>query len=102
MAPNRQRSMVTLEEKKRVLAKWLRGRPKIIKTLADRFPPWGLYRMVSTGRKVRLYSYSEDGTLTVHVLRAHNPGILFERRVFGIEPDDLVRIPEEGKEKPDG
>ena len=78
--------------------KWRAGRPKVIRDLAKRFRPWKLYRMTSTGHRVIPYSFSEDGTMTVVVSARYNL-IRFERRVFGINPDDLVEcdLPPEGE-----
>jgi hypothetical protein len=59
--------------------------------------------MKSTGHRVTLYSFGErtDGgkiSLTVNVLGAFNL-VTFERRVFGIDPDDLepCDLPEKGE-----
>jgi hypothetical protein len=67
---------------------WLDERPAAIKTMAQRHPPDRLYRMRSTGCRVTLHSYSEDGTVTVFVGGQFNL-VVFERRVFGVSPDDL-------------
>ena len=44
--------------------------------------------MKSTGHRVTMYSYSENGTVTVNVTGDYNV-VVFERQVFGISPDDL-------------
>src|SRR5262245_52877430 len=72
---------------------WVASRPPAVRKVAERFDPWTLYRMKSTGHRVTLYSFGEgrDGckvSLTVNVLGAFNL-VTFERRVFGIDPDDL-------------
>lgn len=68
--------------------KWLSKRPKIVQELGERFPPWKLYRIKSTGHRAVLRSFGEDGTMTV-TLSAEFNALLFERHVFGILPDDL-------------
>lgn len=73
---------------------WLASRPTDIQALARQFPPNRLYLLKTTGHRVTIYSYGEaaDGhhTLTVNVTNEHNLLLAFERRVFGICPDDLV------------
>lgn len=71
------------------LATWLRGRPSVIQAMVARTPPGRLYRLTTSGHRVYVYSYDEDGTLTVVVDGRYN-AVLFERRVFGIRPEDLV------------
>ncbi len=76
-------------------ADFLNSSPDNVRVVAERFPPWHLYRMRSTGHRVQIYSFDEMGqsrgvTLTVVVLREFNPQMGGpDRRVFGIEPDDL-------------
>ncbi len=53
--------------------------------------------MKSTGRIVTLVSYDEEKngdcyTATVDVSREDNPGVLFERQVFGVEFDELEPV----------
>lgn len=69
---------------------WLDERKHLpaLHAAATGWPPWNLYRMKSTQHRVTLYSYSEDGTVTVNVLGKYN-FVTFERRVFGIPADDL-------------
>lgn len=71
---------------------WVASRPECVRKVAERFEPWSLYRMKGTGRRVTLYSFGEEKngtvTLTVYVQGEYNL-VTFERRVFGINPDDL-------------
>lgn len=69
-------------------AEWLAERPQAIKDLVAKLPPDRLYRLKTTGHRVFLYAYSEDGTVTVAVTGQFN-ALPFERRVFGIAPEDL-------------
>jgi hypothetical protein len=67
---------------------WLAERPPIIREMVTKRPPNLLYRM-PTGHRVTIYSYSEDGTVSVIVGGQFNL-IAFERNVFGVDPDTLV------------
>jgi hypothetical protein len=69
-------------------AKWVAKRPAVVRAVAERFEPWSLYRMKSTGQRVTIYSFSENGTVTVEITGQYNV-ILFDRQVFGIDPADL-------------
>ena len=76
------------DEQRTAWAEWRATRPTVIQEMMDRFPYDELYRLKSSGHRVTLYSYSENGTLTVNVTGDFN-FVTFDRRVFGIEPDDL-------------
>jgi len=67
---------------------WVADLPVDVRVIAERFDPWTLYQLKTTGQRVVLYSFSEDGTVTVNVLAEFNL-IMLERQVFGINPDDL-------------
>lgn len=67
---------------------WVETRPPVVQDLCRRFPPDRLYRLKDSGHRVTLYSYSEDGTMTVNVTGEYN-AVIFSRRVFGINPDDM-------------
>lgn len=69
---------------------WLATRPAVIQAMAKRVRPGYLYRHAETGRLVWVYSYEEDGTLTIVVEKQYNSDVLFERRVFGVRPEHLV------------
>lgn len=78
------------EEQKKGWAEWVATRPPAIQEMCASLPPDRLYVMKSTGRRVTLEAYAEDGTLTVHVSHEYNPGIvLLSRSVFGIKPEGL-------------
>jgi hypothetical protein len=68
--------------------KWVSSRPPIIQDLCKRLPPYNLYLLKTSDHKVTIYSYSENGTLTVNVTGKYN-AMIFDRQVFGIKPDDL-------------
>jgi hypothetical protein len=76
------------EDQKQQWAEWVASRPPVVQELCKRFPPCNLYRLKSTGHRVTVYSYSENETLTVNVTGEYN-AVMFDRKVFGIKPDDL-------------
>jgi hypothetical protein len=76
------------DEQEKEWNKWVSSRPQVIKDLCNRFPPYNLYRLKNSGHRVTLYSYSEDGTMTVNVSGEYNV-VMFDRQVFGINPEDL-------------
>lgn len=71
-------------------ADWVAARPEAVRVVAQRFEPWSLYRLKSSGNRVVIYSIEESDpvTLTVDVTGDFN-AVAVERRVFGINPDDL-------------
>jgi hypothetical protein len=77
---------------------WVASRPQVVQELCKRLPPDRLYRMEPSGNRVTIYSYSEDGTVTVVISGEYN-AVIFDRRVFGISPDDLAEcdLPPDGE-----
>jgi len=75
---------------------WVESRPVEVQELCKKLPPDRLYRMKDSGHRVTIYSYSEDGTVTVNVTGEYNT-LTFDRQVFGVSPDDLQEcdLPEE-------
>lgn len=71
---------------------WVADRPEEVRTVAERFDPWTLYRLKSSGHRVTVGAFDEeqDGkvTLRVNVTGEFN-FVTFERSVFGVNPDDL-------------
>ncbi len=70
-------------------AEWVATRPPVVQSLCKRLPPDRLYRLATTGQRVVLHAYNEDGTVTVLVSGLYNR-VMLERCVFGISPDDLT------------
>lgn len=68
-------------------SEWVESRPEIVKEVARKLHPWKLYKFGD--HRVTLYSISEDGTVTVNVTGEFN-SVVFERRVFGVNPTELV------------
>lgn len=71
---------------------WLASRPDNVRAVAERFEPWSLYKLKTTGHRCTIYSLGEadDGsiTLTVSITGEFNQTFA-NRNVFGINPDDL-------------
>jgi hypothetical protein len=67
---------------------WVSSCPDVVRTVAERFDPWTLYLLKSTGQRVTVCSFWEDGTVSVIVSGDYNL-VTFEREVFGIDPNDL-------------
>lgn len=80
---------------------WVASRPPIVKAVCEKLPPDRLYRMKSTGSRVTLYSYSEDGTVTVDITGQYNAHMM-DRQVFGIDPNDLEECDLPGPDEPLG
>lgn len=80
------------KEQETLWLEWVAERPPAVREIAQRFEPWSLYRMKSTGQRVAILSFGEqeDGsvTLTVAVSGQFNL-VMFDRNVFGIDPNDL-------------
>lgn len=69
---------------------WLLFKPKSIKKLAVSHPPWFRYRLKSTGQHCWLYSYFEDGTVTVTVNGHDSKNLDF---VYFIKPQVVFKVP---------
>jgi hypothetical protein len=78
--------------------KWANSRPPVVKKLALKFRPHILYKIKSSGHYGWVYAISEEGTLTIGISSEFNKGLMFNRTVFGIPPEDL----EEATELPKG
>jgi hypothetical protein len=67
---------------------WLQTRPAVIQEMARTVRPNRLYR-IESGHRAYVYSYCENGTLTMVVDGRFNR-VLFGRRVFGIPASEPV------------
>ena len=73
---------------------WLASRPQVIRDLAEAYPPNIRYRLRSTNQIGVLYSYSDDGTVTMDFPQEWNP-LQPDIQVFGLDPADLEPLPRE-------
>lgn len=64
---------------------WLATRPEVIQEMGNKYPPWVEYKM--NGKPCELYSYSEDGTVTVLTTDIFG---LVPYKVFGVNPEELI------------
>jgi hypothetical protein len=84
---------------------WVASRPDAVRIVAERFDPWSLYRIKSSNHKVTIVSFGvkDDGevSLTVNVGAQFNL-VMFERNVFGIDPDDLEPCDVPSEDEPAG
>lgn len=67
---------------------WVATRPAAVQELCRKLPPDRLYMNKPTQQRGTIYSYSEDGTVTVNFTGEHNL-LMFDKQVFGIKPEDL-------------
>ena len=80
---------------------WFQSKPECVQELIRKVPP-GEYVMVGTGQYVHIYSYFEDGTVSVvvDVEKSFNKSFVLSAlpenyRVFGVSPKSLIPILEE-------
>ena len=64
---------------------WTLTRPRGIKQMMKANPPTICYTLTTTGQHALIYSYSEDGTVTIDTTML---GVI-PINVFGINPSDL-------------
>jgi hypothetical protein len=82
---------------------WKETLPETARKNAEKFPPWELLWLPTSdsGHRVFPYSYSDNGTLTVVVTGQFNR-VTMERKVFGINPEDLTPCELPGPDEPLG
>ena len=76
---------------------WLADRPQVIQDMARSYPPDQRYALTHEHGLQQIgyiYSYAEDGTVTVIFPIEWNPWQEGGRRVFGIKPTDLEVFPD--------
>lgn len=99
------RIMEPTPEQEQGYREWVASRPDMVRAVAERFEPWSLYRMKPHGQRVTVVSFGEeeDGrvTLTVSVSGDFNL-TMFDRQVFGVDPDDLEPCELPGEDVPVG
>ena len=68
---------------------FLAGLPTATREMAEKLPPWGLYRIKGTGQICEICSYFDDLTIAVF---AEHP-VFGAVRVFGLALEDVEQIP---------
>lgn len=68
--------------------KWLEEKPQAIRDMVAKIPPDRLYRIKPDGKRVCIYAYAENGTVSVIVSGKYNL-VAMDRLVFGVKPEDL-------------
>lgn len=81
--------------------RWFDSRPECIQKMILSHPINKLYRMKSTGQRVFLTGYDEDGTVSVIVSGEFNK-VTFNRQVYNIPLDDLEECELPGPDEPVG
>ncbi len=84
---------------------WVAERPEKVRVVAERFDPWTLYRLKTSGHRVTVGGFDElqDGRGTVRVtVSGEFNFVSFERGVFGIDPNDLEECDLPGPDEPLG
>ena len=76
------------EEQQKEWNDWVATRPQVIKDLIKKVSPTTLYRLKSTGQRVFVISYAENGTVSVAYSGKYNL-VDFEQQIFGILPEEL-------------
>lgn len=68
---------------------WLAERPDSVRSVAERFTPWTLYRLTTTGQRCSVLAFDEGGTVRI---QAEHPalGRISAVDVFGIDPAELA------------
>ena len=77
---------------------WFQSRPPDIQKMIVKYPPIVLYKFKDSGKVVYLYSYCEDGTVTVIHLGYGTEFAFMSRnwKVFDVKPEALEALtPEE-------
>lgn len=76
-----------------VFQEWFRSRPQRIQNMVLENPPWDFYTMNNDGDVYQVYSYLEDGTVTVIRYSRTTSGDEWTPlwRVFGVDPASLVK-----------
>ena len=75
---------------------WVAERSPQVRAVAERFDPWSLYRLTTTGHRVIVKAFNEaaDGSVTLRVgVHAQFNAVMFEYDVFGIPASELEPCP---------
>ena len=64
---------------------WLWTKPKSVRQLARKLPPWHEYLIKTTGQMAQIIAYCENETVTLYIFDGGY-------EVFGYGPADLERV----------
>ena len=78
-----------MKSKRQKFKQWANMRPATVRCIIRTIKPWHIYRIKDTGQIGTIYSYCENGTITV---RTSDLTGLVPFKVFGLKPSDLERI----------
>ncbi len=81
---------------------WVAMRPPAVRAIAERFFPWKLYRLGTSGRRGLIVAFDESaaGVVTVRVaITGQYNRVAFERMVFGIAPEEIIECDLPGPEE---
>jgi len=89
-------------EQEQMWKEWLDSKEPRIREVAQRFNPWTLYRLKSSGHRVTIYGVNEfsDGSIRIGVnVTGEFNAVAFDRSVFDAKPEDLEEcdLPKEGE-----
>lgn len=71
---------------------WALTRPRVVRRMCFRLPPWHTYQLASTGQLACIRAYADDGTVRAVCWRAELPQLPpFVREVYGLDPNDFRR-----------
>lgn len=82
-------------DQKALWLEWVTERPDSIRAVAERFHPWELYKLTSTGQIVTVASFSEPGedgrpTIRVNIIGHSEHDLPMPvYGVFGLDADEL-------------
>lgn len=86
-------------EQEAAWTEWVESRPPVIRDVARRFKPNHLYRLETTGQRVELVAFAENGTVRIDVPGEYNPRrTVVDMNVFGVDPNKLEELGEEERE----
>lgn len=77
---------------------WLDERPPVVRQVAERFNPWTMYRLTTTGQRCAVLAFASSGTVRVYA-EHETLGPVTGVEAFGIAPETLV--PWDGSARPE-
>lgn len=81
------------DEQRDAWREWLADRPPSVRAVAERFDPWTVYRLKTTGQACQIQAFDESGTVRAY---CQHPGLggISGVGVAGIDPDDFELWPD--------